>query len=43
MLSFGYIPAYGKFALFNKHIVHWEIIGSAGVGVHQHEIIPRDL
>ena len=43
MLSFGYIPAYGKFALFNKNIVHWEIIGSAGVGVTQTEIIPRDL
>jgi outer membrane beta-barrel protein len=43
MLNFGYIPAYGKFALFNKNIVHWEIIGSAGVGVTQTEIIPRDL
>jgi len=43
MLSFGYVPVYGKFALFNKGIVHWEIIGSAGVGVTKTEIIPRDL
>jgi len=43
LLSFGYVPVYGKFALFNKGIVHWEIIGSAGVGVTKTEIIPRDL
>jgi len=43
MLSFGYIPAYGKFALVNKNIVHWEIVVSAGVGATQTEIIPRDL
>jgi len=43
LLSFGYVPVYGKFALFNKGIVHWEIISSAGMGVTKTEIIPRDL
>lgn len=40
-LNFGYVPVYGKFALFNKNIIHWEIYASAGVGVTQTEIIPR--
>lgn len=42
LLNFGYVPAYGKFALFNKSIVQWEVLVSAGVGVTQTEIIPRD-
>ncbi|HEY4185294.1 MAG TPA: outer membrane beta-barrel domain-containing protein [Polyangia bacterium] len=42
-LNFGYVPAYGKFALFNKSILSWEIVASAGVGVTQTEIIPRDV
>jgi outer membrane beta-barrel protein len=42
LLNFGYVPAYGKFALFNKSIVHWEVLVSAGVGITQTEIIPRD-
>jgi outer membrane beta-barrel protein len=41
-LNFGYVPAYGKFALFNKSILHWEIFASAGFGVTQTEIIPRN-
>ena len=41
-LNFGYVPVYGKFALFNKNILHWEIFASAGVGVTQTEIIPRN-
>ncbi|HEY3355476.1 MAG TPA: outer membrane beta-barrel domain-containing protein [Polyangia bacterium] len=41
-LDFGYVPAYGKFALFNKHIIHWEGIVTAGVGVTQSEVIPMD-
>jgi outer membrane beta-barrel protein len=41
-LDFGYVPAYGKFALFNKHIVHWEGIVTAGVGVTQSEVVPMD-
>lgn len=40
-LNFGYVPFYGKFALVNKGIIHWEIYASAGVGVTQTEIIPR--
>jgi outer membrane beta-barrel protein len=40
-LNFGYVPVYGKFALFNKSILHWEIYASAGVGATQTEIIPR--
>lgn len=41
-LNFGYVPVYGKFALFNKNIVHWEIWASAGVGATWTEVIPRD-
>jgi outer membrane beta-barrel protein len=41
-LDFGYVPFYGKFALFNKKIVHWEGIVTAGIGVTQSEIIPMD-
>jgi outer membrane beta-barrel protein len=43
LLNFGYVPAYGKFALFNKSIVQWEVLVSAGVGITQTEIIPRDV
>ncbi len=41
-LDFGYVPMYGKFALFNSHIVHWEGIVTAGVGITQSEVIPMD-
>jgi outer membrane beta-barrel protein len=41
-LNFGYVPVYGKFALFNRSILHWEIWASAGVGVTMTEVIPRD-
>ena len=40
-LNFGYVPGYGKFTLFNKYILHWDILVSAGVGVIWTEIIPR--
>jgi outer membrane beta-barrel protein len=40
-LNAGYAPIYGKFALFNQSILHWEIFASAGVGFTQTEIIPR--
>ncbi|MEP6652900.1 MAG: outer membrane beta-barrel domain-containing protein [Myxococcales bacterium] len=40
-LNAGYAPIYGKFALFNKSILHWEIFASAGVGFTETEIIPR--
>jgi len=41
-LDFGYVPVYGKFALFNKQILHWEIYATAGVGLMVSEILPRD-
>jgi outer membrane beta-barrel protein len=41
-LTFGYAPIYGKFAWFNKQIVHWEIYAMAGVGGMRTEIIPRN-
>jgi outer membrane beta-barrel protein len=41
-LNFGYVPVYGKFAWFNKSIIHWEIYASAGVGVTESETIPRN-
>jgi outer membrane beta-barrel protein len=41
-LNFGYVPVYGKFALFNRSILHWEIWASAGVGATFTETIPRD-
>lgn len=41
-LNFAYVPLHGKFALFNKHILHFEVFAAAGVGVTGTEIIPRD-
>jgi outer membrane beta-barrel protein len=41
-LDFGYVPVYGKFAWFDKQILHWEIFASAGVGLTVSEIIPRN-
>jgi outer membrane beta-barrel protein len=41
-LNFGYVPVYGKFAWFNRSILHWEILASAGVGATITETIPRD-
>jgi outer membrane beta-barrel protein len=40
--NMGYVPAYGKFAWFNKSIVHWEIWMAVGVGVTMTEVIARD-
>lgn len=40
MLDFGYVPAYGKFALFNRAVVHWEGYVSLGVGAFMSEVIP---
>jgi len=40
LLDFGYVPAYGKFALFNRAIVHWEGYVTAGVGVFMSEVVP---
>jgi outer membrane beta-barrel protein len=42
-LDLGYTPGYGKFTLFNKFIVHWDLAVSGGVGVIQTEVIPRKV
>jgi outer membrane beta-barrel protein len=42
-LVFGYVPGYGKFGLFNKYIVHWDLTASLGVGMIWTEIIPRNF
>jgi outer membrane beta-barrel protein len=41
-LNFHYVPVYGKFALFDKRIVTWEVQFVAGIGAGQSEVIPRD-
>jgi len=41
-LNFHYVPVYGKFAILDKHLVHWETYFTAGVGVTQSEVVPRD-
>ena len=41
-LNFHYVPVYGKFAVLDKHLIHWETYFTAGVGITQSEIIPRD-
>jgi outer membrane beta-barrel protein len=41
-LVFGYVPGYGKFGLFNKYIVHWDISLNAGIGMIWTRIIPVD-
>lgn len=40
LLDFGYVPAYGKFALFNRTVIHWEGYVTLGVGVFMSEVIP---
>jgi len=40
---FAYVPIYGKFAMFNNHIFHYEVFISGGIGVTQTEVIPRDF
>lgn len=39
-LVFGYVPGYGKFGLFNKYIVHWDVTLNGGIGVIWTETIP---
>jgi outer membrane beta-barrel protein len=41
-LNFHYVPVYGKFAVLDEHIIHWESFLTAGVGFTQSEVIPRD-
>ncbi len=41
-LNFHYVPVYGKFAVFDKKLVAWEVEMTAGIGAGQSEVIPRD-
>jgi outer membrane beta-barrel protein len=41
-VNFHYVPVYGKFAVLDKHIITWETFFTAGLGVTQSEVIPRD-
>lgn len=41
-LNFHYVPVYGKFAVFDKRLVAWEVYFTAGIGAGQSEVIPRD-
>jgi outer membrane beta-barrel protein len=41
-LNFHYVPVYGKFAVLDKKLVHWEAYFTAGVGFTQTEVVPRD-
>jgi outer membrane beta-barrel protein len=41
-LNFGYVPVYGKFALFNRSILSWELWVSGGIGLTFTQVIPRD-
>jgi len=40
--NFHYVPVYGKFAVLDKHIITWETFFTAGVGVTESEVVPRD-
>jgi outer membrane beta-barrel protein len=40
--NLGYVPVYGKFALFNRTIIPWEIYASAGFGWTRSQVIPRN-
>ncbi len=41
-LNFHYVPIYGKFAVFDRHLITWESFFTAGIGAGQSEVIPRD-
>ena len=41
-LNFSYVPIYGKLALFNQHLMHFEAFVMAGVGGSGTEIVPKD-
>ena len=41
-LDFHYVPVYGKFAVLDKKLITWEAYFTAGIGVGQSEVIPRD-
>jgi len=41
-LNFHYVPVYGKFAIFDRRLITWEVAFTAGIGAGQSEVIPRD-
>jgi outer membrane beta-barrel protein len=41
-LDFHYVPVYGKFAILDHRLVTWEAFFTAGIGVGQSQVIPRD-
>lgn len=41
-LNFHYVPVYGKFAVLDKKLITWESYFTAGIGVGQSEVVPRD-
>jgi outer membrane beta-barrel protein len=41
-LDFHYVPVYGKFAVLDKKLVQWEVGFTAGIGVGESSVIPRD-
>ena len=41
-LDFHYVPVYGKFAVLDHRLVTWESYFTAGVGVGESEVVPRD-
>nr|HEX4317610.1 outer membrane beta-barrel domain-containing protein [Kofleriaceae bacterium] len=41
-LDFHYVPVYGKFAVLDHKLITWEAYFTAGIGVGQSEVIPRD-
>ena len=41
-LDFHYVPVYGKFAILDHRIITWEAFFTAGIGLGQSQVIPRD-
>jgi outer membrane beta-barrel protein len=41
-LDFNYVPVYGKFAVFDRKLVTWEVAFTAGIGVGQSKVEERD-
>ncbi|MDX2088217.1 MAG: outer membrane beta-barrel domain-containing protein [Kofleriaceae bacterium] len=41
-LDFHYVPVYGKFAVFDKKLVTWEVAFTAGIGAGQSRVEERD-
>jgi outer membrane beta-barrel protein len=41
-LDFHYVPVYGKFAVLDHRLITWEAYFTAGIGVGQSEVVPRD-